>query len=300
MIERPFIGGSDAAAVLGLDPYRTPVHVWLEKTGQAEPNVESEAATWGKRLEPLLAQAVEEHGYVTMPAPAETLRHHEHEFIVAHLDGYASTSAYEPFDPMGVLELKTAGFRSAAGWDDEQIPLAYQVQGAHYLAVTGLPFVIFGCLIAGQRFVVRRMERDEEVIGLLVEREAAFWQLVQDGTPPPPDGSQASTELLKRLHPASTGEIVTLDHLGGDLHDRYRQAQAARKSAELAEQEIENTVKDAMKNASVGTLGGAPAFTWKSMLTHRLDGKALKEEEPVVHARFYREVEQRRFVAVKR
>ena len=297
---RNYIGGSDAAAVCGLDPWRTPVHVWLEKTGATEPRDESEAMTWGKRLEPILAEAVEEHGYAVMPAPAAPFVHPEHDWMVGHVDGFVVNDIVTDDDWRGVLELKTADLRMAASWDDDAVPIPYQVQGQHYLAVTGLPFVVFGCLIGGQRFVVRRIERDEEAIAMLIEREAQFWQLVQDGTPPPPDGSQASTDLLKRMYPQAAGGVVTLDHLGADLRERYDEARKHAKRWAEEEQALENLIKDAMKDADVATLDGSPAFTWKSHLTHRLDQKAMREELPDVWAAYNREVEQRRFVAVRR
>jgi len=232
--------------------------------------------------------------------------------MVGHVDGFAADGGWTlqlggkkhgeilPHGERGVLELKTAGLRMAAAWDDDQVPIPYQVQCQHYLAVTGLPFAVVGCLVGGQRFLVRRVERDEEAIAMLIEREAQFWQLVQDGTPPPPDGSQASTDLLKRMYPQAAGGVVTLDHLGADLRERYDEARKHAKRWAEEEQALENLIKDAMKDADVATLDGSPAFTWKSHLTHRLDQKAMREELPDVWAAYNREVEQRRFVAVRR
>jgi len=298
---RNYIGGSDAAAVCGLDPYRTPVHVWLEKTHQVEPRDAGEAASWGKKLEPLLAEAVEEHGYAVMPAPDEPFVHREYEWMVGHVDGFVLEADANPRRSVrGVLELKTASLRFSSQWDDGQVPVPYQAQVQHYLAVTERPFAVVGCLIGGQSFVVRRIERDEEAIALITEREAHFWNLVQTNTPPPPDGSPASTDLLKRLYPQAAGGIVTLDHLGGDLLERYQEARKHAKRWAEEEQAIENQVKAELKDADVGTLAGSPAFTWKSHLTHRLDQKALREELPDVFQVYNREVEQRRFVGVRR
>ena len=289
------IGASDAAAIVGLNPYESAVESWLRMTGQVPPKDESEAMLWGHLLEPLLAEQLEAREDVAvMPAPLDAFFHSEHDWMFAHPDAFVEADGVR-----GLGEFKTGGWRQTQAWDDG-VPMHFQVQAQHQMAVLALPFVMFAVLLGGQSFVVRRIERDEEAIQLIIERETRFWNLVQTNTPPPPDGSPASTDLLKRLYPQAAGGIVTLDHLGADLLERYQEARKHAKRWAEEEQAIENQVKAELKDADVGTLAGSPAFTWKSHLTHRLDQKALREELPDVFQVYNREVEQRRFVGVRR
>lgn len=293
-VKRYYIGGSDAAAACGLDPWRSPVQLWLEKTGQLEPRDETEAMQWGTRLQPILAEWVAETTEYAVSGPVTPAYvHSKHPWMIGHIDGLVCANAAD----LGVLEIKTAGLRQAAGWDDEQIPLAYQVQGQHYLAVTGLSYVIYGALLNGNQFVIRRMERDDQVIGLIIEREAELWRKITTGEAPAPTAQD--TELLKLLYPSATGrKIVTLDHLP-DVRHRYRMAKDGLKAAETALAAVENEIKGVMADAELATVDGLPAFRWPTVLAHRLDAAALKEECPDLYANYYRDTQHRRFTEAR-
>lgn len=290
-----FLGGSDAAAACGLDPYRSPVRLYLEKTGELPGPEESEAMNWGKRLEPVIAGWVTEATEYEARTNSLTIRHAhpDHDWMRGTVDGLVA----DPDDTLGVLEVKTAGLRASDGWADEQIPIQYQLQGHHYLAVTGLSYVLFACLIGGQTFVTRRLDRDDELIGLLIQREADMWRRIQEKDPPAA-GAQ-DLELLKLLYPqAKERSVATLDHLA-DVRYRYRVAKDALKAAEEAVAAVESEVKAAIGDAEVGTVNGLPAFRWTNVTARKLDAKALAEELPDVHANYYRETVYRRFSEVK-
>lgn len=323
-VERPRgIGGSDAAAAIGLNPYESPVGLWLRLTGRVPETVENEAMAWGTRLQPTLAEAVEREGYAVMPAPADPFVSDVHPFMFGHVDGFCAEVGavgdlavtgsaphgdvpseakgvsirpdavpVRPLPERGVLELKTAGPWNAKAWDADEIPLAYQAQGLHYMAVTGLPFVVFGCLIGGQRFVVRRMERDDKAIALLTEREAEFWSYVEADSPPPPEW--ATADDLARLFPDSDDGIVALDD-APELVDRLRSARAAVEVAKAERDEAETAIKARMGLAATATLHGGKVVTWKSHTAKRVDVTRLKEELPDVHAEYLRESGSRVF-----
>lgn len=297
------IGGSDAAAALGLNPYESPVGLWLRLTGREEPRDENEAMGWGKRLQPLLAQAVEEHGYSVMPAPTDSFVSADHPFMFGTLDGFAAEQRKNSYgvdginvttewSERGVLELKTAGTYSAKHWDNDEIPLAYQAQCLHYMAVTGLSYAVVGCLIGGQRFVVRRMERDDRAIAILTERESEFWQYVQADTPPPPEWATAAD--LAKMFPDSTEAIVTLDD-APDLVEQLRAARAAVEVAKAEQEKAEAAVKARMGEAGTATLHGGKVFTWRTQTARRVDVKRLKDELPDVHGEYSYESPSRVF-----
>ncbi len=146
------IGGSDAAAICGLDPYKTPLRVWAEKTGKIPAAEQNEAMWRGIMLEPVVIAMYR----LTTGAPvkqAPMLRHKAHEFMLAHLDGLIPPTA-EDAEP-GVLEAKTANSRMARLWDDpdadgDRIPQQYMVQVQHNMAVADLPYADVPVLIADE------------------------------------------------------------------------------------------------------------------------------------------------------
>ena len=111
--------------------------------------------------------------------------------MLANLDGVCEV----PDVGTCIFEAKTASAFKAGEWEDT-IPDEYQLQIAHYLSVTGYQGAYVAVLIGGNTFRWKFMERDEELISMLVELETAFWRHVQEGTPPPLDGSEASAKFL--------------------------------------------------------------------------------------------------------
>jgi predicted phage-related endonuclease len=124
------------------------------------------------------------------------LQHRKFPYMLANIDGVV----IDPVKGEGIFEAKTAGLYSNSEWE-KGLPDEYAIQVQHYLAVTGLSFAYIAVLIGGNKFLWKYIERDEGTIDLLIQLEARFWKLVQTNTPPPIDGSKASTELLNRLYP---------------------------------------------------------------------------------------------------
>lgn len=300
-LRRDGIGGSDAAAICGQDRWRSAFEVWLDKT--AAPNLPademSEAAEWGVILEPIVREQTARRQQVAIAPAPFLVRSPDHDFMLANLDGVAwelRDPAADP--PEGVYEGKTAGVWTAEGWEDDGVPDAYLLQGMHYLAVTGLDWLIFGVLIGGQRLEVRRVERDQELIDHLVSIEAAFWQRVIDRTPPEPDGSKACTDLLAHLYDVKPESVITVDDEADvlrnlQMRDHYK---AEAKAAEEAATEHENRLKVLLGDHEVlQGPDGHVLCTWKQHDVTRLDGKALKADRPDVHAAFAKTTTQRRF-----
>lgn len=111
--------------------------------------------------------------------------------MLANLDGVCESPDYGPY----IFEAKTTSAFKAGEWEDS-IPDAYQLQIQHYMAVTGYKAAYIAVLIGGNTFKWKCIERDDELISRLIQLESDFWQHVQDGTPPPLDGSDASAKFL--------------------------------------------------------------------------------------------------------
>lgn len=275
------IGGSDAAAVVGLDPYKSAFRLWLEKTGQVKPEPAGEAAEWGKRLEPLVAEEFAvRHPEMKVRRHNKMLTHREYPFVVANIDRMLVGP-----QGRGVLEIKTTGARHADEWGPDRAPAQYIVQIQHYLAVTGLNYGWFAVLIGGQQYREVRIERDEELIRQLIEAEARFWQMVEEGTPPPADGSEDATELLERLYPEAKAEATVLPPQADELCRQYLQATAEIRRLEKVRDEAANRLKQLMGEYEIGRYGHWE-IRWKNVTTSRLDIKALRDSHPGI-AQYY-------------
>ena len=130
---------------------------------------------------------------------------------------------------------------------------------------------------------------------MLIELESAFWNHVQDGTPPPLDGSSASSKFLAERFPRSTPKsCITLPDTAAGLLVQYDEACEQLEIVTEQKQKVENLLKEMMGDNEVGTAGGH-MITWKSVFQERLDSKTLKAEHPVLYKKYTNKTSYRRF-----
>lgn len=257
------IGGSDAAAILGLSKWSSPVDIWESKVNAeaASEDGASEAMEWGTRLEALIrARFKELHPDWIVRQVHAILENEERPFMRANLDGVVN----HPDHGRGILEIKTASSRTAADWKDG-VPAYYAPQADHYMAVTGLPFVVFAVLIGGSEYREEWFFRDEARITALVEAETEFWAMVQDRRIPRASG-KADLEVIRRYLPLDAAAVVDAPE------DAFRAlANAARdlKNAEEAAAPFVQAVKDAearrdaCRAALIQEAGNPGAIRWE-------------------------------------
>lgn len=207
---RQGLGGSDAAATLGLSKWMAPYDLWLDKTGRQvddDNDGASLAARTGHALEAHVIAETERHlPHVHIDRAPFMLKHPEHPCLLADLDGLA---ADETRRTRGIFEAKTADGWIANQWADG-VPAYYETQVLHYLAVTGLQWALVAVLIGFGRLETYYVERDDEIVDALVAHETAWWERhVLEGEPPAVDGSKATTEALKLIE-ARAGATTTL------------------------------------------------------------------------------------------
>ncbi|MET3448185.1 lambda-exonuclease family protein [Ralstonia sp. 1138] len=251
-VRRTGIGGSDAAAAVGLNPYKSRLELWMEKTGRGaelpkpDPNDTTEPVYWGTLLEPIVAAAYcKQTGHRVRKVNA-VLRHPTIPFMLANLDR-------EVIGVPGVqiLECKTAGLFGARHWQDG-VPEYVVLQVQHQLAVSGKQAADVAVLLCGQQLAVHRIERDDELIAGLIPLEAEFWRYVQTDTPPPGDGSESADRALRVLYPRDSGGTVDFSddrHLSAvfaDLVSVREQIEAQ----EVAAAKLKQTIQSAMGEAS--------------------------------------------------
>lgn len=288
------IGGSDAAAVVGMNPWKSKVAVFLEKTGQIESEVSGEAAYWGTTLEDVVAKEFTLRTGVKAQRSNKLYQHPEHPFMIGNVDRLVTDAQKR----RGILEVKTTSAYKASDWEGESIPDHYAIQLQHYMAVLGVDYGHFAVLIGGNQFIHRYVERDDRVIKYLIEMEAQFWkEHVLKNNPPMIDGSAASTDLLSYLYPTSKPDSVV--QLTSDYEDRVKELRVAQEAAKTADERLEaakNYIKAAAGDAETILLNGDKVATWKSNDTTSLDTKRLKAERPEIYAEYAKTSTVRRFL----
>lgn len=265
------IGGSDAAAALGVSRWKSKRQLYMEKRGEYDPIVHnSEAVYWGKTLEgPVANRFAELNPDVEIRPVQAILVHPEIDYMFANIDREIVCPTGN-----GVLEIKTANARQDKYWEGEDVPADYIYQVQHYLAVTGYKFAWIACLLGGQQYIQRYIERDDALIEMICRGEAEFWKCVKDGTPPEWDGSEASEAFLKKLYSEpEKGKMVELPDAVLPIAQEYEDLKRRHKEySDLAasfEKELnarKEILCEALGDAEIGTVGN---YTISSKLTHR-------------------------------
>ncbi len=287
------IGGSDAAAVLGLDPWKSPLDVYLEKIGLAPPRPENPRMTWGKLLEDTVAREYARRRGVEIRRHRRLLRHPDHPFIVGHIDRWVRENGTR-----GVLEVKTVGRRTddwgPAGTD--QVPAYYAAQVLHYLAVTGAPFAELAAFFRDScELVTYRIPRDEEAIATLVEAEVHFWRtFVEPRVPPEPrtleDIARRWPRSLPEKRVTATPEILR-------AVEELRTLQGEQKRLAEREKGLKAEIQRFMEDAeALVDDAGRMLVTWKTVASERIDTRRLKAEHPEIAAALTVRTESRRFL----
>jgi putative phage-type endonuclease len=281
------IGGSDAAAAIGLNPYMSPLELWLDKTGRdaglAKPNPHdtTEPIYWGTLLEPIVAAAYTQQTGRRVRKVNAVLQHPSIPFMLANLD-----REIVGVPGVQILECKTAGEFGARLWR-EGVPEYVQLQVQHQLAVTGKQAADVAALLCGQKLEVHRIERDNELIARLIPLEAQFWQYVTSDTPPPADGSESADRALRHLYPGNASTIDFTDDRR--LSTTFADLVAVRAEIEMREQQetsLKQTIQQAMGDASRALFETGDVSFKRSKNSDGIDLKRLLADHPELEPQY--------------
>lgn len=284
------IGGSDASVVCGINKYRSPVELWLEKTGQLPYQEAGEAAYWGTQLEPVVRSEFTKRTGIEVKLVKQLLRSEEHPFMQANLDGICDHPDYGTC----IFEAKTASAYKSNEWENS-IPAEYMLQIQHYMSVTGYKGTFIAVLIGGNTFKWKYIERDDEIIEMLIHLEADFWEHIVNNTPPPLDGSEASEKFLSDRYPESIPRSrIILPPEADVLIKEYDKETAILNEAAERRQRAENLLKEMLGDNESGTSENR-IISWKSIFQERLDSKSLKAEYPDLYKKYVNRISYRKF-----
>ena len=267
-----YIGGSDAAAVLGLSRWNTPLRVWAEKTGQLPPReIDSEAVELGRELEDYVARRFTKKSGKEVRRVNETMFHLDYPFLGANIDRRI-------VGEKAILECKVVGAFKSREWEGESIPFEYICQCLHYLAVTGAERAYIACLIGNRDFVWKSIERDDKTLADLVGREVTFWNDFVIPKIMPTTFKANDKDTLSELFPeASEGKTVELTDKAQALLELLEGMNKDLSGLEKQIDETENSVRALMGDAEVGTVGPW-TVKWANVKTRRFNLGLFKKD----------------------
>lgn len=276
------IGSSDAAAAVGLNPYKSQLELWMEKTGRdaklpkIDPEDDSTPVYWGTLLEHIVAAQYTRRTGNRIRRVNAVLQHPTKPWMLANLD-----REVVGVPDVQILECKTAGINGARLWRDG-VPEYVQLQVMHQLAVTGKQAADIAVLICGQELRIHHVERDERLIAQLVELERRFWRCVELDVAPPADGSDSGHQALQALYPRDDGSVLDFS---GDLvmsalfSDLLAVRQVLKAQAEQ-EARIKQAIQQRMGTATRAVFETGEVSWKRSQASSVLDSERLCRDEP--------------------
>lgn len=286
-VRRTGIGGSDAAAAVGLNPYMSALELWLDKTGRGEgmprpsPDDTTSPTFFGTLLEPIVAAVYTRKTGNRVRKVNAVLRHPTIPFMLANVDREVVGCR-----DVQLLECKTAGEFGARLWR-AGVPEYVELQVQHQLAVTGKRAAHVAVLLCGQALEVYRIERDDALIGRLVELEARFWRYVESDTPPPADGSESADRALRHLYPGDGGTVdFTDDRQLSSVFADLVAVRAQIETHQAIEAQLKQAIQEAMGEATRAVFEtGAVSFK-RSRDSSTVDLKRLLAEHPELEQQY--------------
>ena len=289
-----YIGGSDAAAVVGLNPFASPYSLWAEKTGKVPGFAGNLATETGTYLEEFIAKKFEQITGKKVRRCNHSFLNSDYPFAIANIDR-------EIVGEDAGLECKSTSVLNTRRFKNGDFPENYYCQCVHYLGVTEKKRWYIAVLIGNSDFKIFQMTRvasdrcpewcessvyieDAEIAALMVE-EADFWELVKKDTPPAVDGIKATSEALVAVYANSNYAVVDLNEFSFDMR-KYSALKEQIKELETQANEIVNRVKKFMGEAGRAE---CPEYkvSWKSQSKRMFDSKRFARENPDIDLSSY-------------
>ncbi len=289
------IGGSDAGAIMGVNPYRGAYSVWADKLGKTDPVDDNEALRQGRDFEDYVARRFAEKTGLRVRREYGMLRNDQRPWMVANIDRRI-------IGERAGLECKTSRDIHMKRYKNGDFPLEYYCQCLHYLAVTGWDRWYLAVLVYGTDLLTFEIKRDdvEDDIGALIQAEDSFWhEYVLPERQPLPDGLESTTKALGAVWADSAPDVaIDADEAADALLGRLQGLRRDRRAIDAQITETENMVKAMMQDAEVLRGTGAIA-TWKGMDVKRLSERKIREKFPDIDLDELKETTHTRRFALK-
>lgn len=285
---RKGIGGSDIAPICGLSPWKSPLQVYLEKTGESEGQTQTPAMSYGLMMEPVIRQWYEAETGRSVVVP-ELLVHPKYPFVIGSLDGIA--------DKCRVWEGKTA--RSSQDWGEpgsDEIPVYYMFQVQWYMMITAYPVTDVTVSFAGSMPVNYEVPADKELQELILEKAVDFWEMVEKRKAPNPIGFSDAITLFGSKSQAGQ---VTASRDEEIAYARLKAISREMKDLEVEAEKLKGEIMLALEEKdTLVDLAGKPLVTWKAAKPGTMfDVKRFEIDQPDLYAAYLKpKANSRRFL----
>ena len=292
VLRRKGIGGSDAAAIVGLDRYRSPFDVYADKLGLKPEIPDNEAMRQGRDLEQYVAERFMEATGKRVRRRNAMLQHPEYPFMIADIDRWI-------VGENAGLECKTTSVLNRAKFSQGEFPPNYYVQCVDYMAVTGAERWYLAVLVLNKAFHVFTIERDEAEIQALIAAEKDFWENhVMKQIPPALDGSEVTSEIIKQLFPEAREATETaLFGYEGKIQ-QYLELDTKVKELECERDKLKQELQLAMADAEIGRAQGY-IVEWKNQTRQTIDTQRLKKEQAEIYNKYLKAPQTVRMFKIK-
>jgi putative phage-type endonuclease len=257
------IGGSDAAAVLGVSPFKSPLRLWMEKRGEIEPDQidDKPAVYWGTVLERVVAEEYERRTNRRTIETNSVSVHPRLGWMICNVDRFVDYHG-----PRLILEIKCTGMYAfnASNWGPDgsaQVPPYYYTQAQHNIAVTESAQCDMPVLIGGNDYRCYSIPRDSAFISALIDKERAFVQSIRAGIKPPP----INLEDLRILFPShQPGAHVDADETTAEAWAKLANIKICINRMKSESRELEFKIKGAMGSAEYLSFNGVKLASWRA------------------------------------
>jgi putative phage-type endonuclease len=289
-----YLGGTDLSSIAGLNPYRTALDVYLDKTSDDIACETSPAMRWGTLLEDTIAKEYAEVTGQTIEIEPNTIYHPSMKFLGANIDRWVGDKEY-------VLECKTAGFTRGKEWGEEgtdQIPESYLVQVAYYAAICAVPKIDIAVLIGGQDFRIYTYERTKELEDKLIKIACNFWHNHIEKMIPP---KCVSTRDTFNLFPQSNYHEIVAE---SNIIEKLQELKGAKEEESRIQSTIEKLKTDIQEfmrdyDVLIDNNGNVIA-TWKNSTPRSFfDLKRFKDEAKDLYLKYSSYTKQSRVFLIK-
>lgn len=292
---KKYIGGSDVGAIMGVNPWRTPLDVFFEKTGMREiEEIKNEYVYWGKKIEPLIIQKFIEKTNLSCFEEISIRYHDKYTYLAAHVDGLIGDHKQ---NCSAILECKTTSFFKKKEWGEEgtdKIPLYYKMQVAHYCNIYDLPKCYIAVLFGGNDFRIYEYNRDLKFEKDIENKLVDFWENHVLTMEPP---ILIKIEEANELYSTSTKDSFKVAD-NDILNDYYEMIEIQQKISALENEydsyklKMMNFLKDA---ETLIENNGNKLCRWKTQKSNRFITNEFKSVYPDIYNKYLKTSVSRRF-----
>ena len=278
------LGGSDIAAAVGMSRWKTPLDLFLEKTGVVQPAPMNDPMIAGLRLEPVVAKWYADSTGRKILNDFKIRKHKKYPFLIADFDRIIVST---PERPTGILEAKTTSLKGFQDWAQGKVPIEYNIQLQHYMFISGHKWGSYAVLGGGVKFITMDVYYDPEFIIPIEQQAIKFWtENVKKNIPPEPINKDDVNYLFPQ---EEKGKSIELSGYGEELYYRFKELDAREREIKAEIDRIKDQFAVLLKDAEYATMDQKPVATYRAHNRQVFNKDKLKKENPFIYNGFLEE-----------